>query len=228
MWKTYSSLRKYPKLTLREERRLIREAKKKQNKADELVLQKEKLREKYSIPKHIPVILFSGKLIDEKNPMILLEAYMESSKKIESALVFVGDGYLRNRMEKYIKANNLKNVFIMGFRNQTELPNFYSLADIFVLPSDSEPWGLVVNEAMCFGLPVIISDQVGAGSDLVKSDENGYVFSAGDINALTNCLTDFVQNETKRKKFGLCSKEKIKTWSYKEGIKGLIEALKII
>ncbi len=122
--------------------------------------------------------------------MTLLLAHRELSKKVKSSLVFVGDGYLRDKMEKYINDNNLENVFIMGFRNQSELPGFYAMSDVFVLPSKLEPWGLVVNEAMCFGLPVIVSDQVGASGDLVVDDENGYIFPACNINALTKSLTE--------------------------------------
>ena len=198
------------------------------SKANELIPQKEKLRKKYNIPADNPAILFSGKLISKKNPFDLLKAFEIVSKEINSSLVFVGDGGLRKELEQYVVKNQIKNVYFMGFRNQTELPDFYSLADVFVLPSGFEPWGLVVNEAMCFGLPVIVSDQVGAGGDLVVDGENGYIFSVGNINTLSKYLIDFLQNETKRKEFGLCSKEKIKRWSYEEEIKGLIKALKTL
>lgn len=194
-------------------------------KANELISQKEKLKEKHNIPKNVPVILFSGKLTDVKNPMLLLEAYKELSKEIELALVFIGDGYLRKEMEKYINDNNLKNVYIMGFRNQSELPEFYAMSDVFVLPSNFEPWGLVVNEAMCFGLPIIVSDQVGASGDLVAVGENGYVFETKNITMLATYLKQLLQDEMKKTKFGQYSKKLIENWSYKEDIKGLLDSL---
>ena len=196
------------------------------SKADELIPRKLELKEKYGIPKDLSVILFSGKLIDNKKPVDLLKAYEIVSKEIKAALVYAGDGELRDEMEHYIKTHNLKNVYLMGFKNQMELPEFYAIADIFVLPSRFEPWGLVVNEAMCFSLPVIVSDQVGAGGDLVKGEKNGYIFPAGDIKALSNFLKDLLKDETKQLKFGQNSKEIINKWSYKEDTIGIVNCLK--
>src|SRR2546430_3298455 len=80
-------------------------------------------------------------------------------------------------------------VKFLGFRNQSELPSFYDLCDVFVLPSTSEPWGLVVNEAMAAGRPVVVSDQVGCARDLVQNGLNGFIFPVGDVEALAHALT---------------------------------------
>jgi alkylhydroperoxidase family enzyme len=79
----------------------------------------------------------------------------------------------------------------MGFQNRNDLGDFYALADILVLPSNRETWGLVVNEALSFSLPVVVSDQVGAGVDLVIPDQNGYIFPAGEIPALADQILPF-------------------------------------
>ena len=175
-------------------------------------------------------ILFAGKLIEKKRPFDLLKAYKMLNTKylIHNAhLTFVGDGILRPQLENYVKERDLKNVHFAGFKNQTELPEHYAMADIFVLPSGiGETWGLVVNEAMCFGLPVIVSNIVGCGPDLIKNNENGYIFPVGDIRKLTKRLADLIKNPEKRKKFGEKSFEIIQDYNYEKDIDGILTALK--
>ena len=139
------------------------------------------------------------------------------------ALVFVGDGILRPELEKYVKDHKLFNVHFVGFKNQTELPNYYAISDVFVLPSGAgETWGLVANEAMCFDLPVIVSDAVGCGYDLVKQGKNGFVFPLGDIEKLTEYLFSILSGNYKQKSF-----EIIKNYSHEKDIEGIRRALKI-
>ena len=88
-------------------------------------------------------------------------------------------------------------VRFLGFVNQSQLPSVYCAADLFVLPSLFEPFGLVVNEAMLCGLPVAVSDRVGAKFDLVRPDENGYVFPAGDVEALAAILRQILPDRGK-------------------------------
>ncbi len=204
------------------------------------------LREKFGISEKDVVILFVGKLIEKKRPMDLLLAYellIKSQKpKVKSSLLFVGDGALRPELEKYVKEHNLQNVHFIGFKNQTELPQYYAMADIFVLPSGiGETWGLVVDEAMCFSLPVIVSDLVGCGADLVKNGENGYIFKTGNIEELVSYLLELINpldlNSSysdklvdsgygikKRESFGKKSFEIIQKYGYENNIKGISEA----
>ena len=150
-----------------------------------------------------------------------------TSRTSDVHLLYVGDGELRPNLEKYTKEHNLKNIYFLGFKNQTELPEYYTIADIFVLPSGvGETWGLVVNEAMCFGLPIIVSDVVGCGPDLVKHGENGYIYPVGNIEKLTDYLEDLIKNPEKRKSFGKKSFEIIQEYTYEKDIKGILEALK--
>src|SRR5207247_9742522 len=76
----------------------------------------------------------------------------------------------------------------VAFHNQSELPGLYAASDVFVLPSAQESWGLVVNEAMAAGLPVIVSDEVGAAPDLVEGKGPGIVFPCGDVSALSEIM----------------------------------------
>lgn len=195
------------------------------NKANELKPRKDKLKEKHGIPKDLPVILFSGKLIPQKRPMDLLIAYSKVIQTTKSVLIFVGDGILRNELENYVKVNNLKLVYFVGFKNQTEIPEFYALADVLALPSAYEPWGLVINEAMCFGLPVITSDKVGAAGDLVKEGENGFIYSCGDINSLSKLIQQLLTNNDLLISASKKSSEIIINWSFKQGLNGFLNCL---
>lgn len=187
-------------------------------------------RAKLKIPKDAATILFVGKLFGKKRPTDLLSAYAELQREgANAALVFVGDGELRPQLEKYVKENELKNVHFVGFKNQTELAEYYVLSDIFVLPSGAgETWGLVVNEAMCSGLPVVVSDVVGCCADLVQAGENGFVFPLGNIKELTKDLGELVHNPSKRTEFGKRSSEIISGYSQEKDVENIVAALKKI
>ena len=109
-------------------------------------------RKELGINEEAIVILFMGKLIEKKRPLDLLKAYEFLNSKfhiLNSSLLFVGDGVLRLELEKYVKDNNLKNVYFAGFKNQTELPKYYTLADVLVLPSGREKLGAWLSMRRC-------------------------------------------------------------------------------
>jgi glycosyltransferase involved in cell wall biosynthesis len=199
--------------------------------AGELKSKRDEMREKMGIKKSDVVILFAGKLVRKKRPFDLIKAFqllVDAYKTgVVLRLIYVGDGKLRPSLESFAKENNLNNIHFAGFKNQTELPEYYAMADVFVLPSGpGETWGLVTNEAMCFGLPIIVSDMVGCGPDLVSAGENGFVFPAGDIDKLAGYLKELIEDREKRKKFGKKSFEIIRNYSYDKGIEGILRALK--
>ncbi len=147
------------------------------------------LRAELGIEAGRPVVLFAGKLQARKGPDDLLDAYRRIADAPESRrpyLLFAGDGELAARLVE--RASGMEGVRLLGFRRQTELPALYDLADVFVLPSRHEPWGLVVNEAMNAGCAIVASDEVGAAADLVREGGNGFVFPAGDVDALAGAL----------------------------------------
>ncbi|MBM4389320.1 MAG: glycosyltransferase family 4 protein, partial [Deltaproteobacteria bacterium] len=171
------------------------------------------------------IFLFVGKFIDKKRPMDLIRAY-ELVKDPKKALVMVGDGILKEEAAKYVREQGIENVIFAGFKNQTELPEYYALADALVLPSGSgETWGLVVNEAMCFGLSVIVSDVVGCGPDLVKQDENGFVFHLGNIKELSHCLEELAADPEKKERFGKRSIEIIRDFSFDKDADAIASSL---
>ena len=173
----------------------------------------------------VPLVLFSGKLSDVKRPLDLLRAFAEVVHRRPAALAFVGDGPLDTAVRAHVEAHGVPGVHLLGFRNQSELPRHYAAADVFVLPSGFEPWGLVVNEAMCFGLPVIVSDKVGAGGDLVQEGINGFITPAGDIGALAQKLDALIADAELRRRMGEASRRIIAGWSHEAAAQGLVRCL---
>jgi glycosyltransferase involved in cell wall biosynthesis len=119
----------------------------------------------------------------------------------------------------------LADVRFLGFRNQTELPAFFDLCDVFVLVSKHEPWGLVVNEVMAAGRAVIVGDEVGCAPDLVKNGVNGFTVPAGDIDALVEALCVVTGSAERARRMGEESRRIIDTWSFSEDVAGLRRAL---
>jgi glycosyltransferase involved in cell wall biosynthesis len=175
------------------------------------------------------VILFSGKLVPRKRPMDLLLAYEKLQKKYKDlALAFMGDGMLRKNLEKYVEKHAIPSVHFLGFKNFTEMPVYYALADIFVLSSFNEYWGMVINEAMCFGLPVVVSDTTGAIPDLIQEGENGYTYPCGNVDVLAEKLEKLIVDNELRRKFGGKSLEIIKGYSLESDLEGIKQALNYV
>lgn len=156
------------------------------NASDEL--NKSAVRIDLGLPSDAYIVLFTAKFIDKKRPMDLLRAF-ETLQVPGKYLVMVGDGELRSEMESFIKEKKLVDqVRLAGFVNQTEIVKYYAAADVFALCSGvGETWGLSVNEAMNFNLPVVVSKTAGSSEDLA-GPSSGYVFDTGDINALALVL----------------------------------------
>jgi glycosyltransferase involved in cell wall biosynthesis len=127
------------------------------------------------------VLLFAGKFTAAKQPAELLQAFLDL-KPEHAALVFVGDGPEKERLQRLAHGASPGTVFFLPFANQSEMPARYLMSDILVLPSRGqyETWGLAVNEAMHLGVPCLVSDRVGCQEDLVADGETGWVFRADD------------------------------------------------
>jgi glycosyltransferase involved in cell wall biosynthesis len=133
---------------------------------------------------------------------------------------------LRDNIESEAAALGVaERVRMLGFVNQTQLPSVYCASDVFVLPSDYEPFGLVVNEAMICGCPVVVSDRVGAGPDLVHSGASGFVFPCGDVESLARILRELIDEPVRVKELGSAASKRMQTWSFREHISGLLEAI---
>ena len=178
----------------------------------ELNPQKNQIRAELGISQHSKVILYTGRMSREKSPLDLLKAY-ELADVPGKALVFVGDGPLKGQLEDYVANNNLESVHFTSFQSPQDVPKYYAMADVLVLPSHRETWGIVVSEAMCFGKPVIVSEQVGAVADLVQDSYNGFRFPRGDVGALAGHIQRFFElPDEERSAMGSRSQELIRSW----------------
>ncbi|MBC7510521.1 MAG: glycosyltransferase family 4 protein [Ferruginibacter sp.] len=169
------------------------------------------------------IILYSGKYISKKRPMDLLMAFKELQDN-NTLLIFVGEGELRPDMQSYIDTYRLSaNVILTGFINQSKIPLYYSASDLFVMCSGlGETWGLSVNEAMNFGLPVIVSDTCGCAYDLIADGQNGAVFTTGNIGQLTRLLRQWLNKTPAEKtRINAAALEKIDDYSYRQVITAL-------
>jgi glycosyltransferase involved in cell wall biosynthesis len=176
-----------------------------------------------------PVILFASKLQTRKRCGDLLEAYRnlsnEPGRNPLPYLVIVGDGEERVALERRAAEGGLEGVRFCGFRNQSELPRFFDMATVFVLPSRHEPWGLIVNEVMNAGRAVVVSDDVGCQPDLIEDGVEGCVFPVGDVAALTNALRRVLATPETAAAMGQRALAKIQTWDFEEDVLGLRRAI---
>jgi len=186
----------------------------------------ETLRTQFNLEPGRPIILFASKLQTRKHCDHLVEAYrnlLASNKTPSPYLLIVGDGEERANLEA--QCRDLPGVRFAGFQNQSALPAFFRLADVFVLPSRHEPWGLIVNEAMAASCPVIVSTDVGSGPDLVTNGVEGFIFPVGDVSALTAALAHTLLSPETSAAMGEAARQRIATWGFEQDILGLRNAL---
>lgn len=170
------------------------------------------LQNKYVIPQNMNVVMYSGRLVKRKRIENIINALSLLKNKDDYYLLIVGDGEERENLFHLAKEKNI-NLIITGFiKEQEELFKFYYLADMFILPSENEPWGLVVNEAMAAGLPLIVSDECGSYMDLVKDDYNGFIVNCNDTKELSKKIEAIIKEDYNE--FGRNSKKIIKDWTF--------------
>ncbi len=175
------------------------------------------LRRELGLPPAGRLLLFVGKLMRRKRPDLLVEAWQSANWGGERPdLIFAGDGEMRDTLQRMTA-----DALFTGFRNQSALPALYDLADLLVVPSEREPWGLVVNEAMACGTAVIASDEVGAAHDLIDAD-CGAVFRTGDRDDLASRLIACLPRAGE---LGEAARRRVATWDFEADVAGLREAL---
>jgi len=183
------------------------------------------VRASWRIPRDAPTVLFCAKLQPWKRPRDILRAFARADVD-GSYLVFAGDGPLRGDLEAEVRSLGLdQRVRFLGFVNQTGLPSVYSSVDLLVLPSEYEPFGVVVNEAMLCACPVVVSDRVGARFDLVRIGQTGFVFPTRNIEVLAKLLREVLPAREKLKHMGQAAAEGMKEWSAERSIDGLLNAI---
>lgn len=194
------------------EKRLIEECKKVENQAE--------LKNEYNVSEK-KVILFVGRLEPEKNVSLLIHSFGELKKLDNEVVLFIiGDGSERKKLEQLAEELKIEDIYFEGYITFPKNVIYYKIADIFVLPSEYEPWGLVVNEAIIMGLPVVVSSHVGCREDLIQNGKNGYIFENNDREDLTRCLQQTLNLEIE---FRMTDQ-----WNYKQYLEGFKRAVESI
>jgi glycosyltransferase involved in cell wall biosynthesis len=168
--------------------------------------------------------IFSGRLVKSKGVFELWEAYGSLSEKLRSqlGLVFAGDGPLRAELENIAKSIRPGNLHFAGFVQRDELASYYGLADCLVFPTHSDPWGLVVNEAMACGLPVISGQSAGCAADLVKA--NGRLIDSKNVDQLAQAMEEVATDVDLRREMSRESLRIIRGFSPEMCAIGIAEA----
>jgi glycosyltransferase involved in cell wall biosynthesis len=182
-------------------------------------------REALRLPSHF--FLFVGRLVPEKGVFDLLDAYGKLSAEIraEIGLVFVGEGSARSELDRRTNDIVPGSIQYAGFAQREQLASYYALADVFVFPSHTDPWGLVVNEAMACGLPVISTDAAGCTADLVGENWNGRIVRSGDVSQLASAMKDLARDHVLRSQMGNHSRERILRYSPEACAAGIASAV---
>ena len=200
------------------------------------------VRSKYNLPEKY--FLASARFVEKKNLFRLIQAYAEYRKNAETLktekrkaesgkrqaeiwdLVLLGDGELRSSLESQIASLGLQDcIHLPGFKQYDELPAYFGLARVFVHASTTEQWGLVVNEAMASGLPVLVSKRCGCATDLVAEGVNGFTFDPGNVEELAQLLRRVADPEFPLADFGAASTRIIADWGPERFAAGLHEAV---
>jgi len=172
-------------------------------------------------------ILFCGRLVREKGVFDLLDAYTEldAETRDKLGLVFAGDGAaLPELQERARLISTTGGVQFRRFVQRNELARIYSLADVLALPTHSDTWGLVVNEAMACGLPIIVTDVAGCAADLVRNHWNGLVIEPRCPSQLAAALKEITFEEARRKWMGQNSRDQVENFSPHACAAGLARA----
>ena len=181
-------------------------------------------REKLGLPSRF--ILFVGRLVPEKGIFDLLEAYakLESDLRSEVGLVFAGDGISKEELVQQAKRISPGAICFPGFAQREDLAGLYALAETLVLPTHSDPWGLVVNEAMACGLPIVVSSVAGCSADLVGDGWNGYVVPPRDSEKLSVAIDSLLRQPELKQTMSAHSLERIRKYSPEACADGLAAA----
>lgn len=197
--------------------------------AEQAVTGREALARELELEPGRSIVLFASKLQNRKQCVDLVQATLRLATHLPPDrlpyLLIVGDGEERTNLERLAASAGATNIRFCGFRNQSELPRFFDLADVFVLPSRHEPWGLIVNEVMNAGRAIIVSNDVGSQPDLITDGIDGLVYPVGDIDALTAALVRVLTTPGLAARLGERARERILSWSFDQDLLGLRAAL---
>jgi len=179
-------------------------------------------RREFALPQRY--FLFVGRLVPEKGGFELLSAYakLDESMRQQIGLVLAGDGACRQQLESQASSIVPGGVRFAGFAQRDQLAIYYALAEMLILPTYTDTWGLVVNEAMACGLPVVVSRVAGCAADLVKENWNGLLVTPKDVPSLTSAMRSLADQPDLRASMGANSMGRISAYSPKEWSAGVV------
>lgn len=202
------------------------------------------LRQKYGLPENY--FLASARFVEKKNLLNLIRAYALYRKQVQKtqdgeppiasqsnsrpsglwSLVLLGDGPLKSELQQLVSELKLQDSVIMpGFKQYHELPSYYALARAFIHASTVEQWGLVVNEAMASGLPVLVSNRCGCAQDLVKEGINGFNFDPYHPEQLAEIMFRISDPQFPLADFSMASSRIITDWSPERFARGFCQSI---
>ena len=187
------------------------------NKGKDAVGIKKRIREEHDIKDNATVIMYAGRLVYNKGVQDLIGAIKILENGGYNIVAFiVGEGDFKEELKRQSLELNSSIIFTEHV-DPEQIYKYYYASDIFVLPTYNDPWGLVINEAMACGLPIIVSDAAGSSLDLIKN--NGIIFKCHDINQLSVAIEKFLDKNCK--KFENDSKNIISKWTFRESLDSL-------
>jgi glycosyltransferase involved in cell wall biosynthesis len=197
------------------------------SKAAELASKKAELKMKLGLAPDLPVILFVAHMRENKRPLDLIAAFERITTP--ASLLMVGAGPLYREITDYCSQRRIKCVHLPGVKNQTELPTYYTVADVFVLPSGPvEVSPLVVKEAMFFGLPIILSDAIPSATDFVCNGQNGYIYKMGQVDELAARIDAILSDSVVKRQMREESRKKIGAWNYDLSVGAILQSLEFV
>lgn len=189
--------------------------------------EKKQLRKKLGIPESFSrVAIAVGRFIELKRFDVLIQLWTRMPK--DWCLLLVGGGTEEEKYKSIINNNSLNNVIIEGFHSKEELKEYYCAADVLVHPTRYDVWGLIINEAMACGLPVVVSDHCIAGLELVEQGKNGFVVKLYDDKALADGIVSILHDDELRAEMSVASISRIRPYTIENMAECQLKALKEI
>ena len=183
------------------------------------------VRREWGVPESSAVVLYCAKLQPWKRPQDVLRAFARAGVA-DAYLVMAGEGPMHAKLEAEAAALGVaERVRWLGFVNQSRLPGTYAASDLMVLPSEYEPFGVVVNEAMVCGCAVAVSDHVGAGAALVEDGRTGFIFPVGDVEALAVIMRGVLPDRARLAEMSAAARRRMETWSPRENLEAMVDAI---
>jgi glycosyltransferase involved in cell wall biosynthesis len=192
--------------------------------ADVLAVRRPELRQEIGIGPDDVAVLSVGRLSPEKGVETLVRAVAAAGDS-RLVVLLAGRGPQGPELEGLARSLGVRLV-LLGDRPWEEMVETYVTADVFALLSEREPWGVVVNEAAACGLPLVLSDRVGAAHDLLRGGENGALVGAGDVDAAAAALRRLASDPALRTSAGARSREIVAGWGYEPSIENFLAAVR--